>query len=35
VWQTGISSGSSFSHSIWDTWPSSGNWTDVQLMNST
>src|SRR5439155_44699 len=34
VWQTGISSGSSFTHSIWDTWPS-GNWTDVQLMKST
>ena len=35
IWQTGISNGStSFSHSIWDTWPA-GNWTDVQLMKST
>ena len=33
-WYTGISSGTNFNTTLWDTWSPAVNWTDVQLMKN-
>ena len=34
LWYVGLSNGSKFTTSLWDSWPTSANWTDVRLMKS-